>query len=396
MGAREARVGRFEVEGLERREAPVGIILANPAALPPGNTGTLHAARVAIPTEVFLEHVRDQWFGKAAEKTEAPGPALIGARDAINPDAPAHHRGVSRSGRRAGGGGRDGPPLLSSPASSDRRPPIGSARGECHGHSGTEHPGGHVRSPGPRPGPGGRLPAQPRALDRDHAHGRVPVAKSIAGAVAHDEYERRPPRGGGAGRDRGGRPGVEPAAIVEAGEDGRPVPAAGVMEMGADPESDDRASRSGRGPGRHGGPRGARPPPLRTRPRPGAGRRTPRGGGRRTRTGDDGPWRGGGRGRSRSTSRAWPSWAWLLGEVLGDDVAGETPGHGRHSGENPRESGQARIRVLPSLTKVGTPIPFATDRTSIARAREARAFSCAAVRALPGRRRDDHPGPEPL
>jgi hypothetical protein len=75
MGARRARSGRFEVEGLEPREAPVGIILADVAALPSGgNTGTLHAAREAIPTEVFLGHVRDQWFGKAADMTEAPGP----------------------------------------------------------------------------------------------------------------------------------------------------------------------------------------------------------------------------------------------------------------------------------------------------------------------------------
>src|SRR4051794_9523894 len=34
MWARGARTRRFEVEGLERREAPVGIILATPAALP--------------------------------------------------------------------------------------------------------------------------------------------------------------------------------------------------------------------------------------------------------------------------------------------------------------------------------------------------------------------------
>jgi hypothetical protein len=71
MRIRKAR--SFQVEALERREAPVGIVLANPAALPPDNPGTSHAV-AAIPPEVFDAHVKDQWFGKAADKTEPPGP----------------------------------------------------------------------------------------------------------------------------------------------------------------------------------------------------------------------------------------------------------------------------------------------------------------------------------
>jgi hypothetical protein len=74
MGGRRPKASRFEVEGLERREAPVGIILANPAALPSGGNPGTAEARGAMPNEVFVEQVRDRWFGKAAEFEEAPGP----------------------------------------------------------------------------------------------------------------------------------------------------------------------------------------------------------------------------------------------------------------------------------------------------------------------------------
>jgi hypothetical protein len=44
-----------------------GIVLANSHALPPGNPGTSTAV-LSIPSAVFVGHVRDQWFGKAAGK----------------------------------------------------------------------------------------------------------------------------------------------------------------------------------------------------------------------------------------------------------------------------------------------------------------------------------------
>lgn len=44
-----------------------GAVLANFHALPPNNPGTSTAVQ-SIPHDVFVAHVRDQWFGKAAGK----------------------------------------------------------------------------------------------------------------------------------------------------------------------------------------------------------------------------------------------------------------------------------------------------------------------------------------
>ena len=59
------------VEELEERIAPG--VLANDAALPANNPGTANAAGFppplgdgAIPSNVFSDHVQDQWLGKAA------------------------------------------------------------------------------------------------------------------------------------------------------------------------------------------------------------------------------------------------------------------------------------------------------------------------------------------
>lgn len=48
---------------LEKIEGQVA--LANANALPPGNPGTSNAVQ-QIPREVFLAHVANQWFGRAA------------------------------------------------------------------------------------------------------------------------------------------------------------------------------------------------------------------------------------------------------------------------------------------------------------------------------------------